>query len=193
MRPASGHLDVSTEELEALLERARQEPLEPDGYEKLKAAIRTLGYVTELLEIAKPRWRHYVGCCVNRVPRRLTKCSSEPASKSTRRIISPLANASARQRLRDTGVMVLPPITGHIESRFDTHDYLPETCARIASAAKYICNVILECWCASKAKRRLTRLYTSWNGCAVISAERYSWLRLRREWAIRSMMQQQPA
>jgi transposase len=49
MRP-SGRLDVSTEELETLLERARQEPLEPDGYEKLKAAIRTLGYVTELLE-----------------------------------------------------------------------------------------------------------------------------------------------
>src|ERR1700726_739999 len=50
MRPTSEHLDVSTEELEALLEQARQQPLEPDGYEKLKAAIRTLGYVTELLE-----------------------------------------------------------------------------------------------------------------------------------------------
>lgn len=50
MKPASAHLDVSTEELEALLEQARQQPLEPDGYEKLKAAIRTLGYVTELLE-----------------------------------------------------------------------------------------------------------------------------------------------
>jgi transposase len=50
MKPTSEHLDVSTQELEALLERARQQPLEPDGYEKLKAAIRTLGYVTELLE-----------------------------------------------------------------------------------------------------------------------------------------------
>lgn len=50
MKPASEHLDVSTEELEGLLEQARQQPLEPDGYEKLKAAIRTLGYVTKLLE-----------------------------------------------------------------------------------------------------------------------------------------------
>ena len=50
MKPASEHLDVSTEELEALLERARQRPLEPDGYEKLKAAIRTLSYITKLLE-----------------------------------------------------------------------------------------------------------------------------------------------
>jgi transposase len=50
MKPASEHLDVSTEELEGLLDQARQQPLGPDGYKKLKAAIRTLGYVTKLLE-----------------------------------------------------------------------------------------------------------------------------------------------
>ena len=33
-------LDVSTEELAGLLERARREPLPEDGYRKLKAAIR---------------------------------------------------------------------------------------------------------------------------------------------------------
>jgi len=43
-------IDVSTKELEALLEQAKQEPLREEGYHKLKAAIRTLGYVTELLE-----------------------------------------------------------------------------------------------------------------------------------------------
>jgi len=43
-------IDVSYEELEALLEQAKQEPLREEGYHKLKAAIRTLGYVTELLE-----------------------------------------------------------------------------------------------------------------------------------------------
>jgi hypothetical protein len=41
-------IDVSSEELEALLEQARPS-LSPEGYEKLRAAIRTLGYVTELL------------------------------------------------------------------------------------------------------------------------------------------------
>ena len=54
MKPAgpesAPRIDVSAEELEALLERARQEPLREEGYQKLKAAIRTLGYVTELLE-----------------------------------------------------------------------------------------------------------------------------------------------
>jgi transposase len=43
-------LDVSIEELEALLAQARQEPLRDDGYQKLLAAVHTLGYVTELLE-----------------------------------------------------------------------------------------------------------------------------------------------
>jgi len=43
-------LDVSTEELEAWLEQAREGPLSEQGYQKLKAAIRTLAYVTELLE-----------------------------------------------------------------------------------------------------------------------------------------------
>src|SRR5207237_3670330 len=42
-------LEVTTEELEAVLESVR-EPLGEVGYQKLKAAIRTLGYVTELLE-----------------------------------------------------------------------------------------------------------------------------------------------
>jgi transposase len=42
-------IDVSTAELEALLEQGRSS-LGEDGYQKLRAAIRTLGYVTELLE-----------------------------------------------------------------------------------------------------------------------------------------------
>jgi transposase len=42
-------IDVSTAELEALLEQGRPS-LGEDGYQKLRAAIRTLGYVTELLE-----------------------------------------------------------------------------------------------------------------------------------------------
>ena len=49
MRPADAPLDVTTEELEALLEGVR-EALGEAGYQKLKAAIRTLSYVTELLE-----------------------------------------------------------------------------------------------------------------------------------------------
>ena len=42
-------LDATPEELEALVEKTRL-VLDEAGYQKLKAAIRTLGYVTELLE-----------------------------------------------------------------------------------------------------------------------------------------------
>lgn len=41
-------LDVSIEELKALLEQAREEPLREDGYQKLLAAIHTLGKETTL-------------------------------------------------------------------------------------------------------------------------------------------------
>ena len=49
MQPRIERIDVSTEELEVLLEQARP-MLSEDGYQKLRAAIRTLGYVTGLLE-----------------------------------------------------------------------------------------------------------------------------------------------
>jgi len=49
MQPATPPLEVTPEELEALLETVR-EALGEAGYQKLKAAIRTLSYVTELLE-----------------------------------------------------------------------------------------------------------------------------------------------
>src|SRR5664279_1556451 len=48
MQPAAPPLDVTPEELEALLESVRQ-ALGEAGYQKLKAAIRTLGYLAELL------------------------------------------------------------------------------------------------------------------------------------------------
>ena len=49
MKPVTERRDVTSEELEALLDGAR-EALGEAGYQKLQAAIRTLGYVTELLE-----------------------------------------------------------------------------------------------------------------------------------------------
>src|ERR1019366_10326816 len=49
MQPAAPPLDVTPAELEGLLEGVR-EALGEAGYQKLKAAIRTLSYVTELLE-----------------------------------------------------------------------------------------------------------------------------------------------
>jgi transposase len=49
MKAGAERLDVTSEELAALVEGVR-EALGETGYQKLQAAIRTLGYVTELLE-----------------------------------------------------------------------------------------------------------------------------------------------
>lgn len=50
MKAALNYMDVNPEELKQLLERARQAPLEEDGYRKLRALIDTFEYVTQLLE-----------------------------------------------------------------------------------------------------------------------------------------------
>src|SRR6266851_2165109 len=52
MQPVVPPLDVTAEELEALLDGVR-EGLGETGYQKLKAAIRTLGYLAELLRERK--------------------------------------------------------------------------------------------------------------------------------------------
>ena len=52
MQPAALPFEVTAEELEALLESVR-EGLGEAGYQKLKAAIRTLGYLTDLLRERK--------------------------------------------------------------------------------------------------------------------------------------------
>lgn len=49
MKKPIERLDTTSDELDALVEQARV-ALDEAGYQKLKAAIRTLGYVTELLE-----------------------------------------------------------------------------------------------------------------------------------------------
>src|SRR5579864_306783 len=52
------HIDLSTQELEALVERARQEPLPEEDYRKLKAAVETLEYLTELVADKDTTIRH---------------------------------------------------------------------------------------------------------------------------------------
>jgi hypothetical protein len=49
MKPGHEVIEVNFEELEALLERARQGPLREEDYQKLEAAIHTLSYLIELI------------------------------------------------------------------------------------------------------------------------------------------------
>ena len=49
-KKAIPRIDVRMEELEKVLERARKEPLDEEGYAKLKASLETLGYLVQLVE-----------------------------------------------------------------------------------------------------------------------------------------------
>ncbi len=49
-KKAIPRIDVPMEELEKVLERARKEPLDEQGYAKLKASLETLGYLVQLVE-----------------------------------------------------------------------------------------------------------------------------------------------
>jgi transposase len=49
MKPASEVIEVNLQEWETLLERARKEPLDEKGYEKLQAALRAFRLLTEMI------------------------------------------------------------------------------------------------------------------------------------------------
>jgi len=57
MKPAIEHIDIAAEELVQLLERAR-EALPEEDYRKLKAALETLEYLTELVADKDTTIRH---------------------------------------------------------------------------------------------------------------------------------------
>src|SRR2546427_10482921 len=50
MKKAIPRINIPMEELEKVLERARKEPLDQEGYAKLKASLETLGYLVQLVE-----------------------------------------------------------------------------------------------------------------------------------------------
>ncbi len=58
MKPAIERIELSTQELERLLERARVDPLPEEDYQKLKAAVDTLEYLTELVADKDTTIRH---------------------------------------------------------------------------------------------------------------------------------------
>jgi transposase len=58
MKPGIERIDLSMQELETLLERARHEPLPEEDYRKLKAAVDTLEYLTELVADKDTTIRH---------------------------------------------------------------------------------------------------------------------------------------
>jgi transposase len=101
MKPSIERVDISTEELEALLERVRG-VLSAEDYRKLAAAVHTLSYVTELLE------------------------NRETTLQSLRRLLCQSSTEKTEQVLKEAGVEISSehrgtcgarppagPVTGH--------------------------------------------------------------------------------
>ena len=103
-----------------MLEQAKQEPLREEGYHKLKAAIRTLGYVTELLEkkeatLASLR-ELLCPASTEKTDKVLKQAGIDTGEKKSRK---PFEEAEGK-RLPDTGAMARRPIAERKRSKFRT-------------------------------------------------------------------------
>ena len=99
MRPASEVIEVNLQEWEGLLERARKEPLDEEGYEKLQAALRAFRLLTDLIgekDTTISRLRAVLGKpSTEKTSKVLQQAGLEPAAKSHP---SPGSKASAKAK-----------------------------------------------------------------------------------------------
>ena len=113
-------IDVSTKELEALLEQAKQEPLREEGYHKLKAAIRTLGYVTELLEKKETTLAALRELLCSASTEKTDKVLKQAGiNTDEKKPESP--SKKPKRTAAGHGVIVRRPIAGRKRSKFRTH------------------------------------------------------------------------
>jgi len=110
MKPAIERIDLGTEELNQLLERAR-ELLSEEDYRKLKAAVDTLEYLTELVADKDTTIRHLRQRCCQPAQRRPRKCSPKLVwqLRILRRRVSP-KTARSSPKTRKPGMGATAPM-----------------------------------------------------------------------------------
>ena len=105
MKPAIERIELSTAELERLLERARVEPLPEEDYQKLKAAVDTLEYLTELVADKDTTIRHL---------RQLLLPTTEKTKAVLEKIgIEPAANTPGEPATENEPAKAASPRPGH--------------------------------------------------------------------------------
>jgi hypothetical protein len=150
MQPATLPFEVTAEELEALLEGVR-EGLGEAGYQKLKAAIRTLGYLTELLRERKITLEGL---------RELLLSGGEASTEKTRHVLkrAGIETQKKNQEKQNAQAREKPPRPGHgrhgvdamavrRRSKFRIRAYTPVIAAQVVARAKSIFWRRRECWC----------------------------------------------
>ncbi len=150
MQPATLPFEVTAEELEALLEGVR-EGLGEAGYQKLKAAIRTLGYLTELLRERKITLEGL---------RELLLSGAEASTEKTRQVLKQAgietqkknqekqnSQANGKPRGPDTAAMESMLMAGQRRSKFRIPAYTPAIAAQVVARARSMFWRRRECWC----------------------------------------------
>ncbi len=163
-------LDVTSEELEALLEGVRA-PLGEASYQKLQAAIRTLSYVTELLESRE--------ATLDKLRRLLCHSSTEKTGKVLKQAgietdgkkHTPPVEHTPKRKAPGHGRNSAAAYRGARKVEVP-HGSLKsgDPCPDGNAAARFICNATLVCWCGLKGKRLSPRRCTSWRSCGATSA-----------------------
>ena len=115
-------IDVSCEELEALLEEARA-ALGEDGYQKLQAAIRTLGYVTELLQNQEATLASLRRLLCHSSTEKTSKVLKQAGIETGEKKDKAAGRSAHPRRVRPPGMgaMVPPRIAGRVRSQCRTH------------------------------------------------------------------------
>jgi len=166
-QPGVPPISVPIEELEGLLEQARP-ALSAEGYQKLRAAIRTLVYVTELLEQKETTLAALRELLCPAAPRKRQgaaagRCPDGRAGPGKRLAEAEACGGRAWAQWRRR---VSRGAEGPRSARFvkaGTH-------VRMGAAARSIRSVIPACWCGSKGRRPWPRPSMSWKSCAAICA-----------------------
>ncbi len=190
MKPAIERIELSMEELERLLERARVEPLPEEDYQKLKAAVDTLEYLTELVADKDTTIRH--------LRQLLLPASTEKTKDVLAKAGAAVANPASQSKPEDGpeqskdeaqpghGRNGAEAFTGAEKVDVPHQDLKHGDRCRSVGKATSTGRRRPRCSCGSWDKRRWQPRSTRWNDCAAEHAGRSSRLKSRKGSARRS-------
>src|SRR6266568_2514924 len=179
MKTAHEVLEVNREELQAVLEQARKEPLDEAGYEKLQALLRAFSYVADLIGEK------------DTTISQLRALLMKPSTEKTNKVLEQAGlKPGSKSHLPDSGGKAKP---GHGRNGAEAYrgaeqihiphaslkpgDCCPECLTRSTRRSYRLC---ASGWWA---KRRFRLRSTNWRVCAVTCAERFLRRKRRRAWA----------
>ena len=115
-------IDVSCEELEALLEKVHPESGRA-GYQKLQAAIRTLGYVTELLQNQEATLASLRRLLCHSSTEKTSKVLKQPGIGTGENKLQGPGRPTCRRSVRLPATGAMPPLrtAGRVRSQCRTH------------------------------------------------------------------------